>query len=149
MSAVIIRPAQPEDAADIAVLTVELGYDASREQMHSRLLWLQSTHGHWVGVAEQGGAPLLGWVHVAHRFTLEEGASAEILGLVIGASARRLGVGTALVDAAEHWSRQLGIATIKVRSNSARSESHLFYPALGYARTKSQHVYAKGLRTDP
>lgn len=149
MSAVNIRPARPEDAAEIAALTTELGYAASGEQMHSRLLWLQSAHGHWVGVAEQPDAPLLGWVHVAHRFTVEEGASAEILGLVIGASARRRGVGTALVEAAERWSRRLGVATIKVRSNSARSESHLFYPALGYMRTKSQHVYAKGLTTAP
>jgi hypothetical protein len=30
-----------------------------------------------------------------------------------------------------------------VRSNAARAESHPFYEALGYVRSKTQHVYTK------
>ena len=39
--------------------------------------------------------------------------------------------------------------TVVVRSNASRVESHSFYPALGYASTKTQQVYRKLLPAVP
>jgi hypothetical protein len=48
-----------------------------------------------------------------------------------------------LVAAAESWAARLGLSDVVVRSNVTRAESHPFYERLGYARTKTQHVYLK------
>lgn len=142
-----IRAARLEDAAEIARLAAELGYPNDVAAMHARLRELLSRSEHWVGVAEEvgQGAALAGWVHVARCVSVEGGAGAEILGLVVDAHTRRAGLGRRLVDSAEQWGRARGLACITVRSNAARVESHPFYAALGYARPKTQHVYQKQL----
>jgi len=35
-----------------------------------------------------------------------------------------------------------------VRSNIARTESHVFYPGAGFTRMKTQHVYLRGSAPD-
>jgi GNAT superfamily N-acetyltransferase len=142
---VTIRPARLGDAADIAQLSHELGYPVVADVIRARLAALDARAEHWVAVAEAPGPPLLGWIHVAHRITLETGEGAEILGLVVGALARRRGVGKLLVDSGERWSRERGLTKIIVRSNIVRPESHEFYPAVGYVRAKTSHVYSKSL----
>ena len=69
----------------------------------------------------------------------------EITGLVVSPSARRLGVGRALVAASEAWASRLGFSSIRVRSNVSRAESHPFYRRIGFSLTKTQHVYQKSL----
>ncbi len=84
-------------------------------------------------------------MHVARHRTLESGQFAELLGLVVDTAGRRGGVGRALVAEAERWAGTQCLARLTVRSNVARAESHLFYPALGFTHRKSQHVYSKAL----
>ena len=55
------------------------------------------------------------------------------------------GIGRSLMHAAEAWSKQQGYSQIVVRSNVVRTESHNFYPKLGYTLKKSQEVYTKEL----
>jgi GNAT superfamily N-acetyltransferase len=112
--------------------------------MVRRLTVLSADPRHYVAVAASGER-LLGWMHVEHRFSLEGGDRAELMGLVVDAGARRHGVGRALVAAAENWSRGRGLPSLTVRSNAARELSHPFYEALGYRRDKTQHVYSKAL----
>jgi GNAT superfamily N-acetyltransferase len=126
----------------MARLAGELGYPMSTAEMTRRLGVLLPNERHHVAVAATG-KDLLGWVHVEHRFSLEGGDRAELMGLVVGSSARRRGVGRKLVDAAETWARARGISAVTVRSNAARELSHPFYEALGYLREKTQHVYRK------
>jgi len=100
---------------------------------------------HYLAVAELDGG-VVGWVHAEQRFSMESGAKAELVGLVVGAGRRRYGIGRSLVRAAEEWAVKCGLDSIVVRSNAVRPESHDFYRRIGYARTKTQHVYAKPLR---
>lgn len=139
-----LRLARIEDAAEIARLAGELGYPATAAAMASRLARVLDAPTHRVAVVD-GGDALLGWIAVEHRLTLESGECVEIVGLVVGASARQGGVGRLLVAEAERWARMLGIETITVRSNVARDASHPFYQRLGYVHRKTQHVYAKPL----
>lgn len=142
----LTRAARIEDAADIARLSGELGYACGAEEMTTRLTELLNQQNQLVVVAaREDGACLLGWVAAECRLRLESGRAVEIVGLVVDASARRLGVGARLICAAERWARESGCQTMVVRSNAARVESHPFYARHGYARTKTQHVYSKQL----
>lgn len=143
-----IRRAIAADADEIARLTTELGYAATAKETASRLDALLALPSHFIAVAAASNGGLLGWICAERRLLLELGERMEITGLVVSAGARRGGVGRALVSAAEAWAAGLGLATVVVRSNIVRGESHPFYQAMGYAREKTQHVYAKALATD-
>jgi GNAT superfamily N-acetyltransferase len=140
----LLRPALATDAAEMARLAAELGYPMAIEEMARRLTLLSADQRHYVAVAASGER-LLGWMHVEHRFSLEGGDRAELMGLVVDSGARRHGLGRTLVAAAEDWSRSRGLPSLTVRSNAARELSHPFYEALGYRRDKTQHVYSKAL----
>jgi GNAT superfamily N-acetyltransferase len=140
----LVRTATADDAASIAELSAELGYPSDEQAMRARLIALQAAPTDWVALAQDGGLAL-GWIHVARRVTLEEGEAAEILGLVVRSTAHRRGVGRRLIEAAERWCREQSLATLRVRSNVLRQAAHEFYPALGFHRSKSQHIYTKAL----
>jgi GNAT superfamily N-acetyltransferase len=144
MTQTLVRRALTTDAAEMTRLAAELGYPMANEEMVRRLTVLSSDQRHYVAVAA-GGERLLGWMHVEHRFSLEGGDRAELMGLVVDSGARRHGLGRTLVAAAEDWSRSRGLPSLTVRSNAARELSHPFYEALGYRRDKTQHVYSKAL----
>ena len=142
MSDTIIRRARNADAPELARLSGELGYPLTAEEMARRLAVLLPNERHLVAVAAVDGA-LRGWAHIEHRFSLEGGDRAELMGLVVDSKARRGGVGRELVALAEAWAVARGMASVTVRSNAARAESHPFYEQLGYTRSKTQHVYVK------
>ncbi|WP_243286980.1 GNAT family N-acetyltransferase [Geothrix terrae] len=141
-----IRSANLSDASEIARLSDALGYPAGREEIVRRLALLLPNPSHLVLVAEPlEGHGLLGWLAAERRITLESGIKFEIVGLVVDGTVRRSGIGKALVRAAEAWVLDQSGASLGVRSNVLRPESHGFYESLGYLRKKSQHVYHKSL----
>jgi GNAT superfamily N-acetyltransferase len=141
-----IRRATVADAAEIARLAGELGYPTTPEVMTRGLTALLANDHHHVAVAA-GDERLLGWMHVEHRVSLG-GDRAELRGLVVDSAARRHGLGRRLVAVAEQWARAQGLASLTVRSNVVREQSHPFYESLGYARRKTQHVYGKKLASE-
>ena len=151
-----ICDARTQDAAEIARLAGLLGYPSETQAMQERLDELLARPDQRIAVAarmtgpeRRGDAAMLGgWVHVTRHIALESGEFAEILGLIVDPAARRAGVGRALVAEAERWARLQRLARLTVRSNVLRAEPHTFYPALGFVRSKSQHVYAKSLGAD-
>jgi len=139
-----IRPPRAADAEQLAALNRELGYPTEPRQLVSRIKKVSKLPEHFFAVAEIESG-VIGWVQAEHRFSLETGEKAELVGLVVGAGARRGGVGSLLVQAAEDWAADRGLSSIVVRSNVVRPESHSFYEGIGYTRSKTQHVYAKPL----
>lgn len=141
----IIRSATATDADAIASLAGELGYPVTGEVMRERLaVATQDAHQLAVVAVAEGDIPV-GWLQAQFSCVLDAGRRVEILGLVVSARVRRSGAGRALVEAAERWAQRLGAETIVVRSRIERTESHRFYPALGYRETKTQKVYLKPL----
>lgn len=140
-----IRPAHIDDSAEIARLSGELGYPGTTEEIRFNLQKFLESSKCFVVVACGEGNQLSGWIVVERRISLESGEKAEITGLVVTASARRAGIGKALVSSAEHWTILQGLPAIRVRSNTTRPESHPFYERLGYTRMKTQHTYEKSL----
>lgn len=140
-----IIPAQETDAAEIARLSLELDYQTTVDKSRAALKQMLGLPSYFIVVASAGAGQLLGWAVAERRLSLESGESVELTGLVVTTSARQLGVGRALVAAAEHWALQNGFSSIRVRSNITRTESHPFYERLGFERTKTQHAYKKPL----
>lgn len=141
----MIRAASIADAAEIARLSAQLGYPADVAVFADRLERLLARPTHALLVCDGGDGRLAGFVGLEQRLTVESGDRAEIVGLVVDARVRRGGTGRRLVAAAEDWARARGIDELFLRSNVARQEAHAFYPALGFERSKTQHVYRKPL----
>lgn len=139
-----ITNATLEHAPSIAELTAELGYPANITDTQHWLEALLDSPDHSVLLAASD-TQLYGWLVVEKRLTLEAGYKAEITGLVVSAKCRRMGVGQALVSAAEGWAAEQGLNRLVVRSNIARAESHDFYQSIGFVRKKTAHVYEKGV----
>ncbi len=135
-----VRAMAAADLPRVAELSLQLGYPVALAELHRRFERLARSPSDALFVA---GEPVGGWIHLEHRESLESGESVEITGLVVDAARRREGLGRALVARAEQWALQRGVSRLRVRSNVTRQESHHFYPALGFARAKTQHVYER------
>jgi GNAT superfamily N-acetyltransferase len=140
-----IRAARTYDAQAIAELGAQLGYPSTRQQIATRLAGVEAEPSSRVLVAENGDGHVIGWLHVAARTQLTEDCSAEILGLVVDESSRGVGIGAALIRAAEEWARSEGCVRMRVRSRDTRERAHRFYERAGYARNKVQLVLHKVL----
>ncbi len=139
-----IRTASPDDALVIADLIVQLGYpDATPVTARRRLLQILDRADHAVFVAEDESVH--GVIHICITETLEHEPRGEIRTLVIDDAHRGTGIGAELVEAAEEWARQRGLARVRVRSNIKRERARRFYERLGYSVTKTQNVFDKTL----
>ncbi len=139
-----IRPAALQDADALTELTAQLGYAADVGAIRQRITTIAARDDHLLVVAVLDNK-IAGWLQAQASITLESGFRVEILGLVAAAGWRRRGVGRGLVEHAEQWARAQGAPALVARSNTLRTESHHFYPALGFAAAKTQAVYRKKL----
>src|ERR1700722_11278711 len=103
-----IRTALQSDATQMTGLSLELGYPVSVTELGQRLQALLASTRDVALVAEGPALQLLGWIAAGERLVLESASRTEITGLVVGAAARRSGVGRALVAAVEAWAVQQG-----------------------------------------
>ncbi|HVO84223.1 MAG TPA: GNAT family N-acetyltransferase [Syntrophobacteria bacterium] len=140
---VSIRRAGEEDAESIANLASELGYPVHPQVMRSRIQAIVASSSDLLIVAVDSSSTVVGWLQAHAAHIVEFGFRVEITGLIVSAAFRRRGVGRALVAKAEHWAKTVSAEAVVARSNAERVESHSFYPALGYASTKTQRVYRK------
>jgi GNAT superfamily N-acetyltransferase len=141
-----IRRATAADAAEIARLGAQFAQPVEVSRLCARIAELQGLPEYYLAVAEESAPSLLGWIQVERRVIVAEARErAEIMGLVVDATARRRGIGTLLVNAAQQWALAASLPQLLVRSNVVRDASHAFYAGLGFSRVKTQHVYAKSL----
>lgn len=139
-----LRPALESDAETMSVLSGQLGYPTTPEEMAARLKRISTMPDHLCAVAEIKGK-VAGWIHVHILQTVESPFRVQIASMVTDAAHRRKGIGKALVRHAEEWSVGKGIPIVGVRSNITRHESHLFYESIGYTKVKMQISYRKKL----
>jgi GNAT superfamily N-acetyltransferase len=140
-----LRRAQAEDAAAIAILTDELGYPNTVDDIGARLAVISAGEDEVLLVADAPGRPAAGWMHVLGARRLESPPYAEVGGLVVGASARGRHVGAALLRTGELWARDRGFDHLLIRSNVLRTGAHAFYERHGYTTPKFQRVFRKQL----
>ena len=116
----IVRAAQRGDAGAVAALTAQLGYDEAEEEIRKRLDDIRAQGNGEVYVAVVPPDVVVGWVQVFALLLVEVPPLAEVGGIVVDSRYRRIGVGRSLVEAAELWARQNGLATLRLRAHGQR-----------------------------
>src|SRR5438132_13748136 len=136
-----IRRMAEADAETVATLAGELGYPNEGEMIRARIRAIGESD--LLLVAVDASDKTVGFIQAHRVCIIEVGFRVEILGLVVSSSARRSGIGRRLIAKAERWAQSIDAEAISVRGNTQRTEAHLFYPALGYTKIKTQAVYEK------
>jgi GNAT superfamily N-acetyltransferase len=142
---IAIRAARLDDAAAIAVLTVQLGYEATTHEVAARLERLLADDESAVLVAPDHDDEPLGWLHVYLHRSIESSRTARIGGLVVDESQRSLGIGLALLEAAEAWAREHEVTRTTLYSRQSREQAHRFYERSGYRIVKHSYQLEKDL----
>jgi GNAT superfamily N-acetyltransferase len=141
-----VRPVETKDADALARLVSDLGYETAATEMHGRLKGILGDPSYATFVAEDG-ASVIGAVGVRLGHYYErDGTYGQLLVLSVSERSRGLGVGRALVDAAEGWARDNGASAMVVHSGQQREDAHAFYESVGYRKTGVRFV--RGLRSD-
>ena len=140
----IVRSACAGDTERIAVLSQQLGYPESQEEVQRRLNQIQQDQQHAVYVAELSGR-VVGWVHVYVCQLVVADPQAEIGGLVVDESHRHCGIGRLLMQQAERWGREKGCWAVYLRSHVVCKDAHAFYKGIGYNNVKTSMVFRKAL----
>lgn len=138
----MIRRATLDDTDAIVRLAAQLGGAVELQRMPARLQRILDAPTHAVFVAEDEHGPC-GFAAAEHRLSVPFGDAVELMSLVVDEAARRKGFGSLLVSAVEAWAMRRGVDSVQVRSSIVREAAHAFYPGLGYALHKTQHVYLK------
>jgi GNAT superfamily N-acetyltransferase len=135
-----IRAAASADSHAIANLVTQLGYPSSAEEIRKRLAAFADNPDYAVWVAEYGGR-VVGLTGVFLHYAVEfDGAYGRLLGLVVDEPYRGRGIGKKLLEVAEAWLRERGIAKLTLTSGHQRKEAHEFYRRLGYTETGLRFV---------
>jgi ribosomal protein S18 acetylase RimI-like enzyme len=134
-----VRSATIADAYVINEVALSLGYESvGLDIAEQRLARLLNSSLDNVYVAQLGNQ-VVGWLHCFYANRLASDSFYEIAGLVVSTSARRQGVGQALVEFA--MLQQPGVW--RVRCNEQRFQAHEFYQSLGFEKVKQQCVFTK------
>lgn len=141
-SSIHVRPAAEADAAAIAALMGELGYDSTPEQVRARLARVAGDDDYAAYVAEADGE-VLGFLGLQRGWVYEHDRPyARLTALVAAERARRRGVGARLVEFADGWARERNAFVLMLTTNVRREDAHRFYEALGFSRTGYRYARA-------
>lgn len=140
-----IRPVSVEDAEAVTELTRQLGYEATVEQVRSRITEVQSNSAERAVFVACSAGGVIGWVDVAVVRHLQSEDYGLIGGLVVQDGMRCAGVGKRLCEHAEAWCRGRKLRKVRVTSRSTREDAHRFYLRDGYTDVKMSRVFEKVL----
>ncbi len=143
MEKTTIREVRVTDSNTLVALCLQLGYQTDAAGLDKRLVVMLDDPDQRIMVALDPDDKIVGWIHIFIARRLEVGIFVEIGGLVVDEKCRRMGVGKALMRAAEDWAKAHDIRVIRLRSNMIRKEAHQFYLDLGFSREKQQQVFTK------
>lgn len=142
---VSVRLATTGDAERLTVLSGQLGYPTTPEEVRRRLKRLQQDGDHAVFVAELSNGHVVGWAHIYLCQLLIVDLQAKVGGLVVNEDYRGCGIGRLLMQRVEGWARERGCKAVSLRSNVVREGAHVFYQQLGYENTKTSLTFRKVL----
>ena len=135
-----IRSAELDDSISINELSSHLSYESvTHEIAAERLRGLLESTTDDVWVYEDSNN-ILGWIHVFKALRVASSSFHEIGGLVVDPKFRMMGIGRQLVNFVADESKNQGVE-LRVRCNTIRKESHLFYEKAGFTESKTQQVF--------
>ena len=134
LSDLTVRVADVNDAAVIAQLMCELGYETTESEMQMRLERIANDNRYRTFVAVHDGE-VCGMIGTLISLSYEHNDfGGRILALVTLKTMRRHGVGRALIATAEKDFAQRGIRRIALNTRLTRDDAHKFYESLDYER---------------
>jgi RimJ/RimL family protein N-acetyltransferase len=140
---VTVRPAEPGDAVRLVELAREVGAEqegwlitsgewrsAGEERRYLRSL---RRHPHAAVFVAEANGTIVGRLSIARD---PHPASEHVadLGLMVARAHRRRGTGTALMEAAERWARDVGVRKLELHVFPHNDAAIAFYERLGYVR---------------
>jgi ribosomal protein S18 acetylase RimI-like enzyme len=137
-----IRPYQPGDASQVLALAPRLTEWVAAWREPGAVLravqdWITtslghaSQPGHMVYVAVSGGS-VVGVVTVSESAHFTGQVDAYVGELAVASGLERRGIATQLMDAAEAWAAQRGLAFLTLETGAANQPARLFYAQRGY-----------------
>ena len=122
------------DAAALARLMCELGYETTESEMQMRMgrIAADERYRSFVAVCDGRVCGMIGTV--TYPSYEHNDSSGRILALAILNEMCRRGIGRALIAAAERDFAQRGISRLALNTRLVREDAHKFYDALGYER---------------
>ena len=141
-----IRAAEIRDAAAIAQLMCELGYETTKSDMEMRMERIATDERYRTFVAMRDGK-VCGMIGTVTSPSYEHNdMGGRILALVTSKTMRRHGIGRALIVTAEKDFAHRGIRRIALNTQLAREDAHKFYESLGYERNGWRFVKQLSVR---
>jgi ribosomal protein S18 acetylase RimI-like enzyme len=141
-----IRAAEVNDAAALAQLMDELGYETTESDMQARMKRISTDERYRTFVAVLDGK-VCGMVGTLTSLSYEHNdPGGRILAIAILSTMRRRGIGRALIATAEKDFAQRGIRRIALNTQLAREDAHKFYESLGYERNGWRFVKQLSVR---
>jgi GNAT superfamily N-acetyltransferase len=141
-----IRPTEINDAAALAQLMCELGYETTKSEMEMRIQRIATDERYRTFVAV-GDGKVCGMIGTLTYPSIEHNdPSGRIVALVILRTMRRRGIGRALIATVEKDFAQRGIRRIALNTQLAREDAHKFYESLGYERNGWRFVKQLAVR---
>ena len=130
-----IRDAELSDAAELAALACELGYETTGAEMESRLVSIlkDPRYKTLVALKNEKICGMIGTFSASSY--LHNDLNGRIIAFVVSRESRRRGIGAQLIAAAEKDFARRGITRVRLTTRFERDEAHQLYEKLGYART--------------
>jgi GNAT superfamily N-acetyltransferase len=137
---VTIRNITIEDSEEVNKLSLQLGYQLSVAETKEQIEKVISTESHcaFVAVSEER---VIGWIHAFVALAIESKSFVEIGGLVVDEKYRSLGTGKKLIEKIKEWAVSKKINTLRVRTNTKRLNTHVFYLKNGFTEIKEQKIF--------
>jgi ribosomal protein S18 acetylase RimI-like enzyme len=129
-----IRVAEMNDAAALAQLMCELGYETTKSEMQMRMerIAADDCYRTFVAVLDGKVCGMIGTLACPSYEHNDPGG--RILALATLGTMRRRGIGRALIATAEKDFAYRGIRRVVLNTRLAREDAHKFYESLGYER---------------
>ena len=138
-----IRTATEKDLQDLLELIRKgLGDEDAKEDFVLAQLKKLPHEREEVFVADVDGVAA-GFIHVEVYSNIYFGPVGNILGLAVKEEFRRQGFASALLKAAEEWSKEKGCIGMRLNSGGTRLGAHDFYRSQGYDNEKTQLRFLK------
>ena len=138
-----IRAITEDDAEAVAMLSLELGYERSAQQIAGWIAAAATRPSEQAAFVACASGEVTGWIEVSIERRLQSAPFAMIGGLVVRDGERGCGVGRQLCQRAEVWAWDQGLDTVRVTSRSTREGAHRFYLRDGYEWIKTSLVFEK------
>jgi len=131
------RKAELKDSGFLTELSNQLGYETTNEKIQTRLSEILNNADNCIFVILDN-ENIIGWIHGFYSPRIESDSFIEIGGMVVDKNYRRKGVGQMLIKKVIEWSQLKKVSKIRVRCNTLRKETHIFYKQLALLTQKAK-----------